>query len=95
MEPKIAIAETAIAIGLSAPLNFMIPRSKSDDMAVPLWCKSLDGMDDNARKTLSILSLNLAVGCNLKIDSSFKISNSRFNFEFSAPFPGPNLGLTT
>ncbi len=30
MLPKITIAEVAIAVGVSAPLNFMIPRFKSD-----------------------------------------------------------------
>jgi hypothetical protein len=30
MPPPMTIAEMAIAIGLSAPLNFMIPRFKSD-----------------------------------------------------------------
>ena len=30
MPPAMTIAEMAIAIGLSAPLNFMIPRFKSD-----------------------------------------------------------------
>ncbi|WP_424406941.1 hypothetical protein [Microcoleus sp.] len=34
MPPPIAIAERAIAIGLSAPLNFMIPRFKSDISSV-------------------------------------------------------------
>jgi hypothetical protein len=34
MPPAMTIAEMAIAIGLSAPLNFMIPRFKSDMSSV-------------------------------------------------------------
>jgi hypothetical protein len=30
MPPRTTVAEIAIAVGVSAPLNFMMPRSKSD-----------------------------------------------------------------